>query len=268
MANGAIPSGPLLLKLIISQAHVDSRATVTFIRNSLRKLGIKMIELDSNVIEFNLFVKAQIKALAHRGETTSDLLINLFEGYEAANDVEFADLIRRKKNDYEEGKDVTVTNLMADMVAKCRTRIMNNNWSAPTKEQEQILALTARVEELKKSTKPPSKQLKPAGPAAKKKKATNKWAWKDTLPKDSEPTAKEFEGKQHHVNCPWHKEKWVCHTPEECLKNPANAPTGGRPATNNRSTTPGSRRLQAAQLAVALLEEGEVDEEDEQEEDL
>jgi hypothetical protein len=52
-SSGAIPAGPLLLKMIISQAHVDSRATVSFFRSSLRRLDVKMIELDSNVIEFN-----------------------------------------------------------------------------------------------------------------------------------------------------------------------------------------------------------------------
>ena len=88
-----MPAGPLLLKLIISKAHVDSRATVSFIRTSLTLLDSKMIELDSNIKAFNQYVKAQIKNLAARGETSSDLLINLFKGYKAANDVEFADFI-------------------------------------------------------------------------------------------------------------------------------------------------------------------------------
>jgi hypothetical protein len=35
---GPVPSGPLLLKMVISQAHVDSRATVSYIRTSLTKL--------------------------------------------------------------------------------------------------------------------------------------------------------------------------------------------------------------------------------------
>jgi hypothetical protein len=52
-----------------------------------------MIELDSNVVEFNKFVKAQVTALAHRDQESSDLLINLFKGYEAADDVEFRDLV-------------------------------------------------------------------------------------------------------------------------------------------------------------------------------
>jgi hypothetical protein len=98
--KGRVPAGPLLLKIISSKAHVDSRATVSFIRTSLTLLDTKMIELDSNVETFNQYVKSQIKNLAARGDTSSDLLINLFKGYRAANNVEFADFIRRKVNSY------------------------------------------------------------------------------------------------------------------------------------------------------------------------
>jgi hypothetical protein len=101
--DGLVLSGPLLLKLIISQAHVDSQATVSFIHTSLTQLDAKMTELDSNVESFNFYVKAQIKSLSARGETSSDLLVNLFKECKAANDVEFLNFIRRKENAYEGG---------------------------------------------------------------------------------------------------------------------------------------------------------------------
>jgi hypothetical protein len=151
-ADGPVPSGPLLLKLIISQAHVDSRATVSFIRTSLTQLDSKMIELDSDVESFNFYVKAQVKNLLARGETSSDLLINLFKGYKAANDVEFLDFLCRRENSYEEGEDVNANNLMADALVKYKARKHVGKWSAPTKEQGQILALTARLELLDKAT--------------------------------------------------------------------------------------------------------------------
>jgi hypothetical protein len=150
--EGRVPSGPLLLKLIISKAHVDYRATVSFIRTSLMLLDAKMIELDSNIESFNQYVKAQVKNLSARGETSSDLLINLFKGYRAANDVEFADFIRRKVNSYEEGEDINANNLMADALTKYKARKLTDEWSAPTKEQGQILALTAQVKLLSMST--------------------------------------------------------------------------------------------------------------------
>jgi hypothetical protein len=96
-SQGPVPAGLLLLKLIISQAHVDSQATVLHIQTLLTLLDTKMIELDLNIETFNQYVKAQIKNLLAWGETSSDLLINLFKGYKVADDVEFLDFIRRKE---------------------------------------------------------------------------------------------------------------------------------------------------------------------------
>jgi hypothetical protein len=188
-ADGPIPAGPLLLKIIISKAHVDSRATVTYIRTSLTELDDKMLDLDSDIKAFNFFVQTQVKSLAARGETSSDLLINLFKGYKVANDSEFQDFIRRKENEYEEGHDVGVNNLMADAVAKYRARLLSKKWSAPTKEQGQILALTAQVQQLK-SSNPKLKQQHSAaaatttGSGSKKVSKHNQspeWAWKNVM---------------------------------------------------------------------------------------
>jgi hypothetical protein len=250
-ADGPVPSGPLLLKLIISQAHVDSRATVSFIRTSLSQLDAKMIELDSEIEPFNFYVKAQIKSLSARGETSSDLLVNLFKGYKAANDVEFLDFIRRKENAYKEGEDVNTNNLMADALVKYKARKLVGKWSAPTKEQGQILALTAQVELLKSAKSPSSKKTQGETPGKPKRK-DNKWAWKDIFPKAGEPTTKEFEGKLYHVNCQYHPNQWVCHSEQECSKNPG---TGADTAPHNANANSNSRRLKAAKLAAAILAE-------------
>jgi hypothetical protein len=106
VVQGPAPAGPLLLKIIISQAHVDSCATVSHIRRSLTQFDMKMLDLDSNIKLFNQYVKAQIKSLLARGEMSSNLFINLLKGYKVAKNVEFLDCIRRKENSYEEGEDI------------------------------------------------------------------------------------------------------------------------------------------------------------------
>jgi hypothetical protein len=249
-ADGPIPSGPLLLKLIISQAHVDSRATISFICTSLTKLDTKMVELDSDIESFNFYVKAQIKSLSARGETSSGLLINLFKGYKAANDVEFLDFLRRKEKSYEEGEDVNSRSLMADALIKFKARKLVGKWSAPTKEQGQILALTAQLELLNKAAKPPKKG--PNDSPCKPKDRDNKWAWKDVLPKAGEPTTKEFDGKQYRVNCPYHPNQWVCHSAKKCSKNPETV-TGAATPDAAASSAPNARQLKAAKLAAAAL---------------
>jgi hypothetical protein len=79
-----IPCGALLLKIIIRKAHVDTRATVSFIRTALSSLDTKMMALDSDISKFNAYVKTQVIALEARGETTTDLLVNVFKGYETS----------------------------------------------------------------------------------------------------------------------------------------------------------------------------------------
>jgi hypothetical protein len=265
-ADGPVPCGPLLLKIIISKAHVDSRATVSYIRKSLCELDDMMLQLDSNVMKFNAYVKMQVATLSARGETTNDLLMNLFKAYKVADDADFKDFVKRKENEYEEGKDVDVDNLMEDAVAKYNARNLKKEWSAPTKEQDQILALTARVEQLTKSkAKQPSAST--VAPVVSKKGKNPEWAWKDIKPKDGEPTTKDFKGKHYHWDaCKFHSKRWTCHTTDKCSKNPDNEVTAASsvespPAAATEEKKP-SRRLKAAKLAAALLEDEDEETED------
>jgi hypothetical protein len=107
-----ISCGALLLKLIIRKAHVDTRATVSFIRTALSSLDTRMMALESDISKFNAYVKTQVIALEARRETTTDLLVNVFKGYETAQDSEFALFIKRKKDAYDKEGDITATSLM------------------------------------------------------------------------------------------------------------------------------------------------------------
>ena len=104
--------GLLLLKVIIQLAHIDTRATINIIRSSLTTLDMKMSNLQDNITEFNEFVKTQRAALIARGETTQDLLVNLFKGYKSATDTKFVTYIEAKEDEYNEGKDISADSLM------------------------------------------------------------------------------------------------------------------------------------------------------------
>jgi hypothetical protein len=255
-----IPCGALLLKIIIMKAHVDTRATVSFIRTALSSLDTKMMALDSDISKFNAYVKTQVIALEARGETTTDLLVNVFKGYETAQDSEFALFIKRKKDAYDEGGDITVTSLMDAAENKFKTRVLLKTWSAPTKEQEQILALTAQVNQLRITKAAPQKDKRaPKDPKAKQDR-DQKWAWKKVLPKEGEPVTKVVDGKTYHLACEHHPKQWVCHTTAECSKNPAN---NGVPKDENSK-----QRLKKARIAAAaLLAEGGEDEESDEDPD-
>ena len=71
------------------------------------------------------------------------------------------------------------------------------------------------------------------------------------MPKAGEPTTKDFKGKHYHLGCKFHVDRWVCHTSEECSKNPDKASKDSAKG----SSSEGGHRLKAAKLAAALLED-------------
>ena len=82
-----------------------------------------MSNLQDNITEFNEFVKTQRAALIARGETTQDLLVNLFKGYKSAADTKFVTYIEGKEDEYNEGKDISADSLMELAESKYRTLV-------------------------------------------------------------------------------------------------------------------------------------------------
>jgi hypothetical protein len=134
------PSGSLLLKAIIMRAHVDTQATVTFICEALSQLDVRMSAFDSNMMKFNIYVKSQVISLEARGESTNDLLVNVFKGYQMAQDEDFAQFVKRKKDAYDEGADITVASLM-DAAEKTSTRLDSSleNGAPPLRNKSRSL---------------------------------------------------------------------------------------------------------------------------------
>ena len=76
-------SGPLLLKVMIRESHLDTNATTGSIHEKLPSLNLYLPKVGCNVTKFNQYVKLMIQALGARMETTQHLFSNLFEGYSA-----------------------------------------------------------------------------------------------------------------------------------------------------------------------------------------
>jgi len=80
-----------------------------------------MIKFNSDVTQFNNFVKAQLDALQARGETLNDIMVNLFKGYKAITDSQFKQYISQKINEYVKGSNITKELLMNLAENKYRT---------------------------------------------------------------------------------------------------------------------------------------------------
>ena len=62
---------------------------------------------------FNLYVDGKILSLNARGETTTDLTVNLFKAYKRCTDPEFVKYMKDKKDQYDERADIDANALMA-----------------------------------------------------------------------------------------------------------------------------------------------------------
>jgi hypothetical protein len=221
-------SGSLLLKIIIRESHLDTNATTSSIRTKLSNLDSYIMTIGSDITKFNGYVRLLIDSLAARGETSNDLLTNLFKGYESATDKTFVDYIGRKKERYEEGEDVTSDALMDQANSKYKLMKENATWNAPTDHEEKILALMSEVRNLKKSKKreketPYKKEHKSGSKQYPKegRKAVEKPSWftKEPSPEDiAKP--KEWNGKTWYYCSPKTGGKcagaYRIHKPSQC----------------------------------------------------
>jgi hypothetical protein len=278
-------SGPLLLFVIISKAYVVNKGTCLHLRQKLQQLGVKMTELDDNIITFNEYVQETIAQLNSFGENAyEDLLANLFTGYGEVEDDSFADWLTRKRNQYEEDDINTLTpeKLMAAAELKYSTLLDQGTWGKPSKSNSKrdahIIALQATINDMKTAPKPKWGEKGKTSPI--KAHANTKWGYKKT-PKKTRPGEKYTDawlfvapkdGEKETIekdNCTWHwcryHEKWgknAGHTSEKCT---------GRGLTDKQKEkfdkaerTPGLRIKQAQQNAKAYRATMEIDSESEQ----
>jgi hypothetical protein len=193
-----------------------------------------MAKIQSNIKEFNKYVKVHWEGLKARGERCDDLMINLFKGYQAASDREFVRYINQKKDGYDDGSYLTPEQLMTFALNKNEVLTKQNDlWNAKTAEQEQIVALSAKLGKIKDVNLKLARTLQSNGkgtnksPSEQKGKGKNKgkgkgkgkgkeckWAWKKVAPKENESKTKKLNDYMYHW-CETHK-AWGMHLPEAC----------------------------------------------------
>jgi len=146
--NGHL-SGNCLLKVIIRESYLDTNASSTFIREKLASCPTIMQTCGSDITKFNQHVVLLLESLTARGETTHDLLMNLFKGYAAASDKEFVQYMARKRERNDEGEIIPWQSLMKLADEKYKQLKQDGRWCAPTAEEEKLLALEAQIKTLK-----------------------------------------------------------------------------------------------------------------------
>jgi hypothetical protein len=107
-----------------------------------------ILTIGADITKFNGYVKLLIDSLAARGETTTNLLMNLFKGYLVVNDKTFIAYIGRKQENYEEGDNIATKYLMTMVDNRFNLLKEDNRWNAPSEDEEKILAMHAEIKTL------------------------------------------------------------------------------------------------------------------------
>jgi len=216
----------------MARAATDTRATVTYIRTAMLKLDDYMKTIDSDIEKFNLYVRKLRQNLsATRGESSNNLLVNLFKGYASASDESFTRDIQRKKDAYDKGDDVTEETLMKDTINKFQNLKLEGKWNALSADQEKLVALQAEFKVLRdknlkltpnlsgdaknnnyNGSKKPNNNKK--GKNKRKNQNAASWAWKKVPHKENEPKTIQKDKKTYHW-CPNHN-AWTVHNHEKC----------------------------------------------------
>ena len=263
--------GPCFLKVILTKFHVETNATNHHLRKCLMALPAKMMKLKFDIPAFNSYVQETVALLGAGGQTSTDLLVYLFDAYRKVEDKEFGDFIKRQKQDYDDGRqEFTVELLMDRALNKYNQLYQDDVWMVKSKEEEDIIALKAEIKELKSKNlskgkskedkkKPGSDTNKPRKKGEQKKKDGPKypeWRYK----REGDETTKVVSGKTYHW-CTKHN-MWTLHEPKDCNLDKQNEAKA--PGDKNKTSGPPSALRVATRALTAILEESEEDEQDQE----
>jgi hypothetical protein len=212
-----LTDGPCFLAAIIDHTYTNTKANTEAARENLACLAEYMELLpDSNVERFNAHVREQLETLAAGGETTNDLVTNLFKGYAKAKDKTFREWIRLKKLAYKDGSftiDLNAKDFMQLAKKHYQDAVLSKEWMRLDEDQQTILALQTEIKEFKAASKH-KKKTDPKDRGGMTRSGKDEWKWKRVPPEENDAKTKKFKGKTYHW-CPNHN-IWCLHKASEC----------------------------------------------------
>ena len=257
-------SGNLLLKVIIRESHLDGNATTTVIRTKLSSLDTFINTIGCDITKFNAHIQLLLEGLSARGETTNNLLINLFKGYKAATDNTFVKYIERKQEEYNDGNSMTSNQLMELADKKYKNLKLNGLWNAPSEQEEKILALSAEVEKLKRDKS--RKQKKTDDDKTNEPK--NKTVKPNWLLQNEKPTPDRLMESRTWDERKWYwcgpenggkcNGRWRCHKPSECQGKGFKVKK-----KNERKQDESNKRLKLSKAMQAVIDNAKIESESE-----
>ncbi len=222
----------MFFKTLVGKGEAQTVATTSNIRKSLATLVSHIKTINYDIVVFHEHVNGLLQDLNGYGQDdVPDLTVHLFDSYLVVPDKLFKEMIGKKHTDFLMGISIIDhEELMtfATTAFNVRKGDLSVPWLQKSEEQQQIEALNAELDSLRKNqankSKSQKKATKPIGGGKKRDEDkvrngdnNDKWAWKKVAPKEGE-TTKKMNGKTYNW-CIYHK-AWTLHTSEECKKKP------------------------------------------------
>lgn len=229
--------GPTLLKIVLVDTFVATQAHTFKAKEQLYDLQLKTYK--HNVQSMNQGVREIMVDLQAAGHSVGndDIMITLFRAYSGSTNDEFRNSVMYWKNEWNNGSLTSAEELMIKADSKFDELKKAGTWGRSSDKDEQIIALTAKLESLQKEMG----SGKPASSSFKKGKSKDSWKYDRTL---SATATYSHDGKTYKwCSGPGHNKKpmWVCgHEPGQCTadyKKGARGKPASKPATTSPSTT-------------------------------
>jgi hypothetical protein len=259
----------LLLKVIIRESRGDTNHRKLVLRQQLSSLDTKIEDLGWSITQLHTHVKDVLDDLTALGQETHDLLANLFKAYARVPDDEFVSYMNTKRQNYDEGTNYTPAQIMVYAGDKYKQRVEDKSWTAPSKEQQQIVTMQAKLDKLEKKGTTSSKSTTTTN------KTTNagpqRAEWQMVKPTNKEITAgytKKVNGKVFKW-CDKHG-FWAKHSTEQCRlpeKKEEAATTASKVKKGVATSKNDAKKAKLTQALAAIHDDHEVSEDDDDEDD-
>jgi hypothetical protein len=194
---------PLMYKIIMRLATIDTVTTTQVLRNNLNNLGVFAATVNGNINKINGEFDKNYTQLLARDANVDDPVGLLFEAYHVVPCYNFKTYIRRHYNDYLDSKLINLTHeaLMTSALRKYDWLRQKGQWGAKSPDVEKIVAMAAQINALKghlKADKNLEDALNDDKKTRNKKNRGDKTrqkvdeAWKKIPPKDGDKKSKEM----------------------------------------------------------------------------
>ena len=165
-----VPDGPSFLMTIIVIYSVTTKATPMQTRIKLSDAHNLMVELDYDIDKFNNEINGYIQKLSANGETSVDVFAHVSRAYKNVKDDEFKRYMNAVIDNHNDGtRSITYSVLMDKAKTKFNELKQKGIWLRRSHTEEDLVALTAQLDQVKLQNKQLANKLKKGQPYQPKK---------------------------------------------------------------------------------------------------